>query len=804
MGIIRKGDSFKGGCKSSSFLTSARGMVQNRLYNLTRFIVQLVGKLWEKIKRKEVIGDLKNLVSRGGEQLALKRREENEMKRTVAIAAAVLLVFVLTVPVSAADYYWTATADAPIGTASIWFKMRRIDPDDWSKDYFSGTWKHSLGATGTLEGSGDWWSTNGDSIRASGTFSGGAVGIWEGLFVLEDTCYGTYSTQTTNPPINGTFAGFADRSPSPYLIIYADIFDGNADLNQFAERKRKKGFDVEMKMLGDIDGVIYDEPTGRDTTDVVAIREYIRNEWYNPNWVRPSHVLLVGDPRGVGSYNGWEAEWADPEHLPTYQFLDLCEKDFRFTSDYYFQLMDDDDTADVALGRWCVNNDQELNTMVTKTLKYENPDDAWEPNRTLLVAHWANTIGEPIPDLRDSSEVIRLMFEDWNIRGYEVFTAYGETPGTIPPGPTNDTIRAYLEGNQETDGIGVLNYIGHAAVDKWEPWNGLGETFSNDTVYSLNQTHHGYPVVYQFCCLTGAIAYGDNKVLCEAWTLHPDGGAAGALGISGNAVYGHDQLSTPKAKGIFSGHFEENLDCGWAIIKGGIDFYKANVDFDNPNNPADTIKKRRVYTTYWIGDPELDVWRGTPNDAEISPQVVDDTFLITVLRSSDDEPVTYTPVCMYSEGVCHLVANTDANGQASFPWYPDPGTYYFTATNQVGPICIRPVTIDYSQQTGFMASDIVEDKETPFWQLEAISPNPVNSSTVISYSVADAVSVDLKVFDVSGREVRTLASGKHVPGHYEAIWNGRDSKGLNCPSGVYFVRMRSEGFNANERLVLIR
>ncbi|MQY71328.1 hypothetical protein GH141_05310 [bacterium] len=81
---------------------------------------------------------------------------------------------------------------------------------------------------------------------------------------------------------------------------------------------------------------------------------------------------------------------------------------------------------------------------------------------------------------------------------------------------------------------------------------------------------------------------------------------------------------------------------------------------------------------------------------------------------------------------------------------------------------------------------------------------------MISYSVANKLGsnksqfVALKVFDATGREVKMLASGEKSPGHYEVIWNGRDNKGLQCSSGVYFVRMRSEEFNANARLVLIR
>lgn len=64
--------------------------------------------------------------------------------------------------------------------------------------------------------------------------------------------------------------------------------------------------------------------------------------------------------------------------------------------------------------------------------------------------------------------------------------------------------------------------------------------------------------------------------------------------------------------------------------------------------------------------------------------------------------------------------------------------------------------------------------------------------------------IELSIFDVSGRQVKVLASGEQSPGHYEVTWNGKDAKGASCPSGVYFIKLHSNEFNANERLVLLR
>jgi len=100
--------------------------------------------------------------------------------------------------------------------------------------------------------------------------------------------------------------------------------------------------------------------------------------------------------------------------------------------------------------------------------------------------------------------------------------------------------------------------------------------------------------------------------------------------------------------------------------------------------------------------------------------------------------------------------------------------------------------------------------QPPKSTIESILPNPFKSSTTIFYSVAGRLGskenqyVELSIFDVTGRQVKALVSNKQSPAHYEIIWNGKDDKGLRCASGVYFIKMQSNEFDANERLVLLR
>ena len=89
--------------------------------------------------------------------------------------------------------------------------------------------------------------------------------------------------------------------------------------------------------------------------------------------------------------------------------------------------------------------------------------------------------------------------------------------------------------------------------------------------------------------------------------------------------------------------------------------------------------------------------------------------------------------------------------------------------------------------------------------LERVSPNPSRAQAQIRFALARAGHVDLSVYDVLGREVRSLASGAtFTAGPQRVVWDGRDTDGRESGAGVYFVHARdSAGGHAVERVVLI-
>jgi hypothetical protein len=89
-------------------------------------------------------------------------------------------------------------------------------------------------------------------------------------------------------------------------------------------------------------------------------------------------------------------------------------------------------------------------------------------------------------------------------------------------------------------------------------------------------------------------------------------------------------------------------------------------------------------------------------------------------------------------------------------------------------------------------------------RLYAPQPNPSRSRAAIRYSLAAEGRVLLRVHDLTGRVVRTLADGVMRPGRYNLSWSGTDDRGRELARGVYFCRFSTGEYRATEKLVMQR
>jgi hypothetical protein len=108
-------------------------------------------------------------------------------------------------------------------------------------------------------------------------------------------------------------------------------------------------------------------------------------------------------------------------------------------------------------------------------------------------------------------------------------------------------------------------------------------------------------------------------------------------------------------------------------------------------------------------------------------------------------------------------------------------------------LVVDPVGIDES----------VEHFPTEF-SLNQNYPNPFNPSTQISFVLPTESKVELTIYDLLGRRVKRLISGRLEAGYHAATWDGTDEQGAAATSGVYFYLLKAGDFSHSRKMLLMK
>ncbi len=104
---------------------------------------------------------------------------------------------------------------------------------------------------------------------------------------------------------------------------------------------------------------------------------------------------------------------------------------------------------------------------------------------------------------------------------------------------------------------------------------------------------------------------------------------------------------------------------------------------------------------------------------------------------------------------------------------------------------------DCSQALGVV--DRVGESVPTTFTLKPNYPNPFNATTSIRYAIAKSGKVDLRVFDVTGKEVAKLVNFEQDPGEYSFTFDGK-----SLATGTYLVRLTAGNFTQTQKIVLLK
>lgn len=150
----------------------------------------------------------------------------------------------------------------------------------------------------------------------------------------------------------------------------------------------------------------------------------------------------------------------------------------------------------------------------------------------------------------------------------------------------------------------------------------------------------------------------------------------------------------------------------------------------------------------------------------------------------------------------------------SHPFEPEEIGFYVTADFALD-LAVRGDTVYIADSSGglfileFAETGIVDGEEVvgvrhPQATVHQNFPNPFNPTTLISYSLAGDCDVELVVYDILGRRVRTLVNARVTAGEHRVSWDGRDERGSYAASGTYLLSLRACDSASVRKLLLLR
>lgn len=85
-----------------------------------------------------------------------------------------------------------------------------------------------------------------------------------------------------------------------------------------------------------------------------------------------------------------------------------------------------------------------------------------------------------------------------------------------------------------------------------------------------------------------------------------------------------------------------------------------------------------------------------------------------------------------------------------------------------------------------------------------IYPNPFNPSTTMSYSLAEASNVNIRIYNIKGELIKEYYELGKNKGNHAVVWNGKDKNNNPCGSGVYFFQLQAGKYHMTKKALLMK
>jgi chitodextrinase len=357
----------------------------------------------------------------------------------------------------------------------------------------------------------------------------------------------------------------------------------------------------------------------------------------------------------------------------------------------------------------------------------------------------------------------------------------GSLDNTAPNVPSNFTAALQLDGDvlmnwdAATDNIGVCGYYvyrnGTMICKKQVPRINDGTSTAQLTKYTntgLNSnTTYSYQVqAYDFANNVSALT---SKINVSTSNMNiVSRGCKYTVSIPANGNY-----PDPSGKKLTDGNYAATAyyaDAAW-------------VGFADVNNIDVVIDLgKSVPVQYFIADYLLDVQPAVylPKEVKVLISTDNSNFTDAGTLSLNSTYDSAAAMCKYYCALSNPV-------NARYVKFSTTSSGYWTFCDEY--------EVRNNNTTGIDGEETLPGK----YSLSQNYPNPFNPSTIIKYQILKAGSVTLKIYDVLGKEIKTLVNEEKAAGSYSVNFNAS-----LLANGVYFYQIKSGGFTATKKMILLK
>jgi len=599
-------------------------------------------------------------------------------------------------------------------------------------------------------------------------------------------------------------AGIDSSGYSPYLVITSSEL--KPAFLPLVEWKTSKGTEATVVCL---DSILSTYP-GRD--DAEKLRNFLIKAYQNGT----SWVLLGGDEDVVPIRYAYPTNTTSQPVNSNQQICDLYFSDVDGEWDVdndgvWGEPQDDspDIYPDLFVGRVPAGDTSEVKAFVEKLLCYEkNPGNGSADY--LTQALWMSS--DQMRDWSGGDGQHHLVAQYIPSDFYQDLASLIESPTGNAESPVGPNGEACIEVMNQ--GWGIIGVLAHGKssgfVAKSNLTNGTpkswvltfpGENDGHGHMPNLD-SEQKYGIMYSISCSQSAIDVdkypflGGEPSVGEFYPLVSQKGGVAFLGYSRwGWVSISYQLFEKFLEFLFDGNPGHHIGVAEALSRCAYPSYR---DIDYGHN--------------LFGDPEMPVWTEIPEDlAVIHPNEVTMGWQnISVSVTSQGVGVGDASVCLSLRDRIMFLGETNPDGNLSCEVNLDD-------VGEMRVVVTKPNCLPYEDSiTISLSADVDEDEDDlviQSFELFQNYPNPFNPITSIQYSVggrqtktADGsfAQTTLKIYNIIGQKVRTLVDEPKKGGNYQVFWDGKDDKGKDVSSGIYFYVLEGDNYTETKKMTLLK